>query len=123
MSSVGGIGNLMVRWRGPAQATYGATVLAGGKLTFPRDLPAFDRRAYLAQHHVYLELQATSFDVTADPSGVAGLPGWLRSRYTETVDAALPSPHAAMLLGVVLGIHQGIPAPLQSRPASSICSC
>ncbi len=113
-SSIGGIGNLMVRWRGPAQATYGDTVLAQGKLTFPRDLPAFDRRAYLAQHHVYLELQATSFDVTADQTGVAGLAGWLRSRYTETVDAALPAPHAAMLLGVVLGIHHGIPAQLQN---------
>src|SRR5690242_2734856 len=113
-SSITGIGNLMVRWRGPAQATYGDTVLASGKLTLPRDLPAFDRRAYLAQHHVYLELQATSFDVTASQTGVAGLAGWLRTRYRETVDAALPAPHAAVLLGIVLGIRQGIPAQLQN---------
>ena len=113
-SAIGGIGNLMVRWRGPAQASYGDSVLATGKLTLPRDLPAFDRRAYLAQHHVYLELQASSFEVTGSARGVGGLPGWLRARYSEALDAALPAPHAAMLLGIVLGIHQGIPAQLQN---------
>ena len=53
---VGGIGNLMVRWRGPTEVAFGDEVQASGKLTLPRDLPTFDRRAYLAQRHVYLEV-------------------------------------------------------------------
>ncbi|TAN31829.1 DUF4131 domain-containing protein [bacterium] len=111
---VSGIGNLMVRWRGPAEAGFGDHIQATGKLTLPRDLPTFDRRTYLAQRHVYLELAATSFDVVSAGSGITGLPGWLRARYTAALDQALPAPHAAVLLGVVLGIRQGIPPRLQN---------
>jgi competence protein ComEC len=113
-SNVSGIGNLMVRWRGPAVASFGAHVQAAGKLLLPRDLPTFDRRAYLAQRQVYLELQTTSFDVVSDGSGLAALPAWLRERYTSALDGAVPAPHAAVLLGVVLGIRQGIPPGLQN---------
>jgi len=111
---VSGIGNLMVRWRGPTQAAFGDEVRATGKLTLPRDLPTFDRRAYLAQRHVYVELQSTTFDVTGSGSGLAGIPAWLRTRYTSALDEALPPPHAAVLLGTVLGIRQGIPPELQN---------
>jgi len=114
VSAVAGVGNLMVRWRGPGDAAYGDSVLASGKLTLPRDLPAFDRRAYLAQHNVYLELQASSFEVTGSASGILGLPGLLRRRYIAAVDDALTAPHAAVLLGIVLGIRRGIPASLQN---------
>ncbi len=113
-AEVGGIGNLMVRWRGPTIATFGEQVQATGRLMLPRDLPAFDRRAYLAQRQVYLELQTTSFDVLTDGSGLAAFPAWLRARYTTALDEALPPPHAAVLLGVVLGIRQGIPPGLQN---------
>ena len=112
-SQVTGIGNLMVRWRGPAVASFGAQVQATGKLVLPRDLPTFDRRAYLAQRQVYLELQTTGFDVVSDGSGLAALPAWLRARYTTALDDAVPAPHGAVLLGVVLGIRQGIPPALQ----------
>ncbi|MEO8744425.1 MAG: ComEC/Rec2 family competence protein [Candidatus Dormiibacterota bacterium] len=111
---VGRIGNLMVRWRGPTPAGFGDRVQATGKLTLPRDLPTFDRRAYLAQRQVYVELQAGSFDVTSPGGGLSGLPARLRTRYTSALDAALPAPHAAVLLGVVLGIRQGIPPGLQN---------
>ena len=113
-SRVSGIGNLMVRWRGPTVAGFGQEVQASGKLMLPRDLPTFDRRAYLAQRQVYLELQTTSFDVLTDGSGLAALPSWLRAHYTSALDGALPAPHAAVLLGVVLGIRQGIPPALQN---------
>ncbi|HSS60475.1 MAG TPA: ComEC/Rec2 family competence protein [Candidatus Limnocylindrales bacterium] len=111
--AVTGIGNLMVRWRGPGAASFGDRILASGRLMLPRDLPAFDRRAYLAQRGVYLELQASSFQVTASDSGFAGLPGWLRARYTSAVNNAVPAPHASVLLGIVLGIRQGIPGDMQ----------
>jgi competence protein ComEC len=104
----------MVRWRGPTLAAFGDQVQATGKLTLPRDLPTFDRRAYLAQRHVYVEVQSTSFDVISTGSGPAGFPAWLRAHYASALDEALPSPHAAVLLGVVLGIRQGIPPGLQN---------
>ncbi|HUY73118.1 MAG TPA: ComEC/Rec2 family competence protein [Candidatus Dormibacteraeota bacterium] len=110
---VAGIGNLMVRWRGPTEVAFGDEVQASGKLTLPTDLPTFDRRAYLAQRHVYLEVEASALDVVATGSGIAGLPAWLRSRYTVALDNAVTAPHAAVLLGIVLGIRQGIPSALQ----------
>src|SRR5207244_6857000 len=70
-TAVAGIGNLMVRWRGPTTAGFGDQVRAAGRLTLPRDMPGFDRRASLAQREVFLELQASSFDVTANATGVA----------------------------------------------------
>ena len=113
-AQLSGIGNLMVRWRGPTEAGFGDQVQATGKLLLPRDLPAFDRRSYLAQRHVYLELASTSFSVVNAGTGPSGIPGWLRTRYTAALDQALPAPHAAVLLGVVLGIRQGIPPSLQT---------
>ncbi|HEY4889709.1 MAG TPA: ComEC/Rec2 family competence protein [Candidatus Dormibacteraeota bacterium] len=113
-AQVSGIGNLMVRWRGPTLAAFGDQVQATGKLTLPRDLPTFDRRAYLAQRQVYVEVQSTSFDVISTGSGLAGFPSWLRAHYTSALDETVPSPHAAVLLGVVLGIRQGIPPGLQN---------
>ena len=113
-SQVSGIGNLMVRWRGPAIASFGQQVQATGRLMLPRDLPTFDRRAYLAQRQVYLELQTTSFGVLSDGSGPAALPPWLRAHYTAALNDSVPAPHAAVLLGVVLGIRQGIPPALQN---------
>ena len=109
-----GIGNLLVRWRGPAEAAFGDRVEVSGKLTLPRDLPTFDRRAYLAQRHVFLEIVATSFDVVSSGAGLAGIPAWLRARYVAAVDGALAAPHASVLLGVVLGVRQGIPPSLQN---------
>lgn len=113
-SSIHSIGNLMVRWRGPTAVSVGDKVRAAGRLGFPRDMPTFDRRAYLAQRHVYLELAATNIDVIGSGSGIAAWPGWLRARYVVTLNQNLNPPHAGVLLGIVLGIHQGIPAPLQN---------
>ena len=111
--AVAGIGNLLVRWRGPTQPEFGDTVAATGELTLPRNMPDFDRRAYLAQRQVYLELQATMFDVTGSSRAINGIAAWLRTRYTAALAAAVPPPHAGMLLGIVLGIHHGIPTRLE----------
>jgi competence protein ComEC len=107
------IGDLLVRWRSPVTANFDDRIKAAGRLVLPRDMPGFDRRAYLAQRGVYLELQASSFDVTANGGGLASVPAFLRSHYATALDGALPAPHAAVLLGIVLGIRQGIPAELQ----------
>ena len=108
------IGNLVIRWRGPTEVSYGDEVRAAGKLSLPRDMPSFDRRAYLAQRHVYVEMHSTNIDVVENGSGLAAIPGWLRARYTETLSRAMTPPHAGVLLGIVLGIHQGVPAALQN---------
>ena len=108
------VGNLVVRWRGPTEVAFGDEVKASGKLALPRDMPTFDRRAYLAQRHVYVEMHSLNIDVVRSGSGITSLPGWLRARYTETLSRALTPPHAELLLGVVLGIHQGIPTALQN---------
>ncbi|MFI5284042.1 MAG: ComEC/Rec2 family competence protein [Candidatus Dormibacterales bacterium] len=111
---VSGIGAVMVRWRGPETTSFGDEVQAIGKLTLPRDLPSFNRRAYLAQHQVFLELQASSINVVRSPGGLAGLPGHLRAGFIAALDSAFAAPHAALLQGVVLGVRQGIPTSLQN---------
>jgi competence protein ComEC len=107
------IGNLMVRWRGPVTVAYGDQVQATGKLALPRDLPTFDRRAYLAQRQTYLELEASRIDVTGTHDGLLRLAAAIRAWYAGAVDRVLPPPHASVLLGVVLGVRQGIPPDLQ----------
>jgi competence protein ComEC len=111
---VSNLGNFLVRWRGPDEAGFGDQVTVTGKLVPPRDMPGFDRRAYLAQRHAYLEVAATSIDVRSPAGGLYALPGWLRARYIAVLDDALPPPHAAILLGVVLGIRRGIPTALEN---------
>ncbi|HET7467698.1 MAG TPA: ComEC/Rec2 family competence protein [Candidatus Dormibacteraeota bacterium] len=111
--AVTSIGNLIVRWRGPAAVTYGDEVQATGKLTLPRNLPTFDRRAYLAQRQAFLELEATGIDVTGKRDGLLSLVSVIRAWYAGAVDRVLPPPHASVLLGVVLGVRQGIPPDLQ----------
>jgi len=112
--AISDIGNLMVRWRGPEVVAYGDQVQALGKLELPKDLPAFDRRAYFAQRNAYLELFATTFDVTRGSGGLLRAAASVRAWFVSAVDAALPPPHSAVLLGIVLGIRQGIPPDLEN---------
>ena len=112
-TTVSGVGNVLVRWRGPTEAGFGDRVQATGRVTLPRDLPTFDRRAYLAQKHVYVELDATGLDVVATRTGLASLPNRLRAGYAAIIDKLVPAPHAAVLVGIVLGVRQGVPASLQ----------
>src|SRR5207248_4974001 len=49
-------GDLLVRARGPASVAYGDHLEVTGRLRLPDEQPGFDRRAYLAQRQVYLEL-------------------------------------------------------------------
>src|SRR3989441_9487582 len=88
-------------------------VRATGKLTLPRDTPDFDRRASLGQRNFYLELQACTLAAAASARGVAPIPRWRRSRSPAALNAAVPPPHAAMLLGIVLGVREGVPPRLE----------
>lgn len=109
-----GIGNVLVRVRGPGAVGIGDVVSATGRLRLPTDQPGFDRRAYLAQSEAYLELDVPRVDLVRSAGGPRAFPGWLRDRYREAISALLPPPHAAVLMGVVLGIRTGIPPGLQA---------
>src|SRR6202023_906388 len=73
----------------------------------------FDRRAYLAQRQVLLELAASRVSSRPAAWSPAQLPSQLRSSYRTAIEALLPQPHAAVLLGVVLGIRGGVPLRLE----------
>lgn len=113
--SAGDFGKVLVRVRGPVYAAYGDSVTLRGVAHVPSRTPDFDRRAYLAQRGAHLEISATAFNIEARRGGPAALPGLLRSRYRAAVEALLPAPHAALLVGVVLGERAGIPPALNRQ--------
>ncbi len=107
-------GNLLLRARGASMAEYGDHLEVTGRLRLPDERPGFDRRAYLAQRQVLLELAATRVSALAASWTPARLPSQLRGAYRAAIETLLPEPHAAVLLGVVLGIRAGIPLRLES---------
>lgn len=105
-------GAVMILVRSPGDAEIGDTVEVGGRLQLPRQAPDFDRRAYLLQQGVTLELSAAHVNVVSHAGGIRAFPGWLRDRYRRAIGALLPPPHAAVLVGIVLGVRSGIPSGL-----------
>jgi competence protein ComEC len=103
------IGNVMLRARNADEVTIGDLVQVSGRLALPADTPDFDRRAYLAQRHAYLEIASSQLRVLDHPGGVRAIPGWLRSHFRGAVETLLPPPHSALLVGIVLGVRAGIP--------------
>jgi len=106
-------GNLLVRARGQSSIAYGDRLDVTGRLRLPDERPGFDRRAYLAQRQVRLELAATRVSNRPAPWSPAQLPSQLRGAYRAAIETLLPQPHAAVLLGVVLGIRGGVPLRLE----------
>jgi competence protein ComEC len=106
-------GNLLVRARGQTSVGYGDRLEVSGRLRLPDERPGFDRRAYLAQRQVRLELAATRVSSRPGAWSPAQLPSQLRGEYRSAIEALLPQPHAAVLLGVVLGIRAGVPLRLE----------
>jgi competence protein ComEC len=106
-------GTLLVRARGQSSIGYGDRLEITGRLRLPDERPGFDRRAYLAQRQVHLELAATRVSSRPAPWSPALLPSELRASYRSAIESLLPEPHAAVLLGVVLGIRGGVPQRLE----------
>jgi competence protein ComEC len=106
-------GSVIVFVRGTPAIGIDDHVQATGRLSLPRNLPGFDRRAYAAQRGAYLEMRGANVNVVRRAAGLRSLPGWLRDRYREAIVALVPPPHAGVLVGVVLGIRSGIPPRLQ----------
>lgn len=109
-------GAVMVRTKASAVVpAVGDQVQAAGRLELPRNRPGYDRRAYLAQRGAYLEMPNGQLSVARADAGARALPGWLRDHYRKAVEQLLPQPHAALLVGVVLGVRTGIPARLNQE--------
>lgn len=107
-------GNVLVRVKGMAsQPAPGDEVQVVGRLDLPHDRPGFDRKAYLAARGAYLEMKAGRLSLVRRAAGVRALPGWIRDRYRLAIGDVLSQPHAAVLIGVVLGVRTGIPHRLE----------
>ena len=104
-----GAGNLLVRARGSTAVAYGDRLEVTGRLRLPDERPGFDRRAYLSQRQVWLELAATRVSVTPASWSPLQVPSEARTVYQSAIRSVLPEPHASVLLGVVLGIRGGVP--------------
>jgi competence protein ComEC len=103
-------GGVMVRAKAAAVVPApGDRIQAVGQLRLPQNRPDYDSRAYLAQRGAYLEMPSAQVSVVRQESGVRALPGWLRDHYRRAIEEVLPQPHAALLVGVVLGVRTGIP--------------
>ena len=107
------VGSLLVRTRGVGKVFRGDRVKVYGRLAAPTEVPGFDRRGYLALKHVYLQLAAQRLELVSPGSEIRRLPERLRDAYRQRLDELLPPPHAAVLLGIVLGIRGEIPTRLQ----------
>ena len=106
-------GAVLALVRGEPDVGIGDQVEVVGRLELPRDRPDFDRRAYLAQHGVFLEVRSAHLGVVSRAGGLRALPGWLRERYRGAIGELMPPPHAGVLVGIVLGIRAGIPPRLE----------
>jgi competence protein ComEC len=106
-------GNVVAFVKGEPAVGIDDVVQVRGRLDLPRDTPTFDRRAYTAQKGAYLEIRSALLSVVSHAGGIRALPGWLQDRYRTAIVSLIPSPHAEVLVGVVLGIRTGIPQQLQ----------
>jgi competence protein ComEC len=106
-------GRVVAFVRGSTDVGLDDLVEVDGRLDLPRDLPGFDRRAYVAQKGAYLEIRGARLSVIGRAGGLRALPGWVRDHYRSAVTRLVPPPHAEVLMGVVLGIRTGIPPRLQ----------
>lgn len=110
-----GYGRVLVRSRLPVEAAIGDAVDARGVLHLPARSADFDRRAYLAQRGAHLEMTAAELSVGHQAGGPRAFPAWLRSTYRSAIGAVLPPPHAAVLVGIVLGDRSGVPRRLNQE--------
>lgn len=106
-------GRVLLRSRFGYPPSVGDGLNVTGRLRLPAEAPGFDRRGYLAQRGAWLELVATQVSVTASSSWLGDVPARLRADYRAAIITAVPQPHSAVLVGIVLGIRSGVPPRLE----------
>jgi competence protein ComEC len=92
----------------------GAILEATVRLAEPRSSrDGFDERAWLARQGIHVVLDASSWRQLGRRGGIAGLGDRLRDRIERAVGQGTGGVRRAIVLGVVLGEDEGLPAPVQ----------
>ena len=96
---------------------YGDELQAKGKLETPQAIDDFDYRGYLANQGIYSTMLSPRIDILSSGGGFRPL-AWvyaLRNRLSQSMDATLPEPQAALAQGMILGIRGNITPALQDN--------
>ena len=92
----------------------GAILEATVRVTEPRpSRDGFDEHAWLARQGIHVVLDASSWRQVGRRGGIAGLGDRLRDRIERAVGRGTDGVRRAIVLGVVLGEDEGLPAPVQ----------
>jgi competence protein ComEC len=92
----------------------GAILEASVRVAEPRpERDGFDERAWLARQGVHVVLEASSWRQVGRRGGIAGLGDRLRDRVELAVGRGATGVRRSIVLGVVLGEDEGLPADVQ----------
>ncbi|WP_026369464.1 ComEC/Rec2 family competence protein [Kallotenue papyrolyticum] len=105
-------GLVLLRLPPTPELAYGQRVRVQGRLELPRSNGDFDYRAYLARRRIYVVMSQPELTV------LSGHGGWnwqrallqLNQRAQQVIQRSLPEPHAALLIGILLGVQSTLPA-------------
>jgi competence protein ComEC len=92
----------------------GTILRASVRVAEPRpEHDGFDERAWLARQGIHMVLDASSWRAIGRRGGLAGVGDALRDRIESAVDRGTEGVRRAIVLGVVLGEDEGLPAAAQ----------
>ena len=92
----------------------GAILKASVRVAEPRpEQDGFDERAWLARQGIQVVLEASSWREVGRRGGLAGFGDALRDRIERAVTRGADGTHRGIVLGVVLGEDEGLPADVQ----------
>ena len=105
---------LLVLPVGRSPPPRGAILEASVRVTEPRpEEDGFDERAWLARQGIHVVLDASSWRALGRRGGLAGLGDKLRDRIEVAVARGADGVRRGIVLGVVLGEDEGLPADVQ----------
>ena len=105
---------LLVLPVGRSPPPRGSILEASVRVTEPRPTEdGFDERAWLARQGIHVVLEASSWRELGRRGGLAGLGDMLRDRIEAAVSRGTDGVRRGIVLGVVLGEDEGLPADVQ----------
>ncbi len=121
--SAGLLGSLRVEATvyGMTPVHYGDLVLLGGVIEPPARFEQFDYRAYLAEQGIAAVMPSARLIRVSAHAGDPFHSALFRVRHgvINAIDAGLPEPEAALVLGVVFGYRAALPTRLQQQMIAS----
>lgn len=96
------------------QYQYGDRLRISGKLQTPFETEDFSYKKYLAQKNMYSVMRFGTIERVATSQGnvIIGLLLRFKSRFIEVLSHIVPEPHQGLLLGLLVGARQALPADL-----------